>query len=159
LSSLNTLNVVPTIAAWTGGKTRQSSLESSARFSIGSALPEEMPAIQTNAPALSLAAVTGFDPHVRDAVAFESARDGASSLIVPRKEPVEPNDASVRYFTLPRSTLPAAESSILRTAGRFAVLLEGVEPRAEAESLEQAAASRVASRAATSLVEGEAVTE
>jgi hypothetical protein len=47
----------------------------------------------------------------------------------------------------------------LRTGERFAVLDDGVAPRADGESAEQPAASRVASRAAKNLVEAEAVTE
>src|SRR4029079_4280931 len=92
LSSLNTLNVVPTIAACTGGKTKQSSLDSSARLSTGSGLPEAMPVIQTRTPGLSFGAGAGLPAQMRDVVALISARDGTSSLIVPRKEPVAPSE-------------------------------------------------------------------
>ena len=55
--------------------------------------------------------------------------------------------------------MPAAESSVLRTGDRFAVLDDGVAPRADGESAEQPVASRVASRAAKNLIEAEGVTE
>src|SRR6476660_948736 len=142
-----------------GGKTRQSSLDSSERLSTGRGFPDGMPTIQTSAPGLSRAAAAGFDPQLRTAVTLESARDRTSSLIVPRRAPVAPSEELARYFPLPRSTLPAAESSVLRAGARFVVPADGVAPRADGESAEQPTVSRVASRAAKNLVEIEAVTE